>query len=551
MTPPPAESGVGLGKRAVGANPFSWRFTAPMFLGSALNPVNSSLIATALVPIAHGLHVSLGRTVALVSALYLASAIAQPTGGKLAEVFGPRRVFLTGILLVLAGGVIGGLGDSLTTLLAARVLIGIGTSGAYPSAMLMIRRRANSVGLEEPPGSVLAGLTIAASATAALGLPIGGVLVNAFGWRSVFFANVPVTLVALVMVISWLPRDPAYEGSRSARDIANRIDLGGIAGFAGAMTGLLVFLNSLPHPQWAWLVVAAVFAIGLVPWELRSRRPFLDLRLLLSNLALTRTYLRFALSSLCIYTVLYGLSQWLEAGRGLSAEDAGLLLLPMSGIAVFITRPISRRNLIRGPLIVSAICSLLGAVGLLVLSTGSSEIAIVGITLLFGITLGTFSSSNQTALYEQAEGSQIATAAGLMRTFGYIGSIASAAIISIVFHTSVTDHGLHTIGAIMIGLSILGLVLVLGDRRLRSTPLTDSTPETPRAVPSLPGSTRFDRRKPRDDSAVPTRAVRVARLSREGSGHSHLGIYPLPTLACRMGHGTVDGHHSRAALDEP
>lgn len=486
MTPPPVQPGVGRGKGVVGANPFSWRFTAPMFLGSALNPVNSSLIATALVPIAHGLHVSLGRTVALVSALYLASAIAQPTGGKLAEVFGPRRVFFTGILLVLAGGVIGGVGDSLTTLLVARVLIGIGTSGGYPSAMLMIRRRATSVGLEEPPGSVLAGLTIAASATAALGLPIGGVLVNAFGWRSVFFANVPVTLVALVMAIIWLPRDPAYEGSRSARDIANRIDLGGIVGFAGAMTGLLVFLNSLPHPHWGWLVVAAVFAIGLVLWELRSHQPFLDVRLLVSNLALTRTYLRFALSSLCIYTILYGLSQWLEAGRSLSAEDAGLLLLPMSGIAVFITRPISRRNLIRGPLIVSAICSLLGAVGLLVLTTGTSEIAIVGITLLFGITLGTFSSSNQTALYEQAEGSQIATAAGLMRTFGYIGSIASAAIISIVFRTTVTDQGLHTIGAIIIGLSILGLVLVLGDRCLRSTPPADgaSKPPSPRRTTS-------------------------------------------------------------------
>jgi MFS family permease len=438
-----------------------------MFLGSALNPINSSLIATALVPIARGVHVSVGRTVALVSALYLASAIAQPTGGKLSEVFGPRRIFLIGILLVLAGGVLGGIGQSLAALLIARVLIGIGTSAGYPSAMLMIRRRAESVGLTAPPGGVLGGLQIAGVATAALGLPVGGVLVNAFGWRSVFLANVPVTLVALALAVGWLPRDPAVEGARSARDVAARIDLGGIVGFGGAMAALLVFLNSLPHPQWIALGLAVVLAAALVAWELRAGQAFFDVRLLAANLALTRTYLRFALTSLCIYTVLYGVSQWLEAARGFSAQDAGLLLLPMTGLSAVILRPISQRNLVRGPLIAAGISSIAGAVGVLLLGAGTATIGIIAVTLIFGITLGTFASSNQTALYTQAEAQQMGTAAGLLRTFGYIGSIASSAIISIVFHSRVTDHGLHTIAVTMIAASAAGLLLVLADRSLR------------------------------------------------------------------------------------
>jgi MFS family permease len=160
-------------------NAFPWRFVTPLYMGSALNPINSSLIATALVPIAAAVHVSVGRTAVLVSALYLASAIAQPTGGKLAEEFGPRRVFLAGILTVLAGGLVGGFGQDLTTLVVARVLIGVGTSAGYPSAMLLIRRRADAAGLGAPPGSVLGGLMIAGAATAAVGLPIGGVLVDA------------------------------------------------------------------------------------------------------------------------------------------------------------------------------------------------------------------------------------------------------------------------------------------------------------------------------------------------------------------------------------
>src|SRR3984957_8363757 len=134
-----------------GLKPFSWRFTTPLFIGSALNPVNSSLIATALVPIAAGVRVSIGQTAVLVTALYLASAVAQPTAGKVAEVFGPRRVFLAGICLVLIGGVVGGAAQDLLTLLVSRALIGLGTSCAYPTAMLLIRRRAQQSGMDTPP----------------------------------------------------------------------------------------------------------------------------------------------------------------------------------------------------------------------------------------------------------------------------------------------------------------------------------------------------------------------------------------------------------------
>jgi MFS family permease len=104
-----------------GAKPFPWRFTAPLYVGSSLNPINSAIIATALVPIADGLHVSAGSTAVLVTSLYLASAIAQPTAGKLAEVIGPRRVFLAGILLVLLGGVVGGFGGNMASVGSERV----------------------------------------------------------------------------------------------------------------------------------------------------------------------------------------------------------------------------------------------------------------------------------------------------------------------------------------------------------------------------------------------------------------------------------------------
>ncbi|MFG2520978.1 MFS transporter [Streptomyces sp. NPDC048527] len=436
-------------------------------MSSALNPINSSLIATGLVSIAHAMGVPIGQTAVLVSALYLASSIAQPTAGKLAEELGPRRVFLVGIMLVLVGGVVGGIGQDMTTLTVARVLIGIGTSAGYPAAMVLIRRRAAWAGMSEPPGNVLGGLSIAGTVTVAIGPPIGGLLIAVFGWRSAFLANLPVTVIALLATMAWVPRDEPLE-RRPLRELAGRIDVTGIVLFGGTMSALLVFLLSLPHAQWIPLALAVVLGIALVSWELRAGTPFIDMRLLGSNLALTRTYLRGALTLLAFYTVLYGVTQWLEAAHGLSSQAAGLVLLPMGVVAALVSRPISARNLVRGPLIVGAASLVLASGAVLLFTSATPVVVIVGVTLLFAITLGTTTVANQTALYTQAPAEQLGTAAGLFRTFSYFGSIASATVTGIVFRDDVTDSGLHVVAAILAGVSIIVLALTLLDRTLKT-----------------------------------------------------------------------------------
>ena len=448
---------------------FSWRFLTPLYLGSTLNPINSSVLATALVPIAAGLHVAVGSTAILITSLYLACAVAQPTAGKLAEEFGPRRIFLAGIMLVAAGGMLGGLGQNLAVLVVARVLIGIGTSAGYPCAMLLIRMRAEALGLTAAPGGVIGGLQITGTVMAALGLPIGGLLVDAWGWRTTFFVSVPFALAAAAMTLMWIPRDAPLKASQGLRAIAERIDLTGIAGFAAAMSALLGFLFSLPSPEWIMLATGVVLSALVVAWELRVSRPFLDVRLLATNGALSRTYLRFGLTTLCAYSILFGLTQWLQAARGISSRDAGLLLLPMSIVSMLITRPVSQRNLVRGPLIVASAASILGSIGIVLLGTGSAIAWIVAITLVFGVTLGTASISNQLVLYASVETAELGIASGLFRTFAYIGSIASSAMIGVTFHNGVTDTGLHRIGAVMIAASAVALWITLADRGLRRT----------------------------------------------------------------------------------
>ncbi|UNO49872.1 MFS transporter [Alicyclobacillus acidoterrestris] len=448
-------------------NPFSWRFVAPLYMGSTLNPINSSMIATALVPIAMFLHISAAQTTILVTVLYLASSIAQPTAGKLAEEFGPRRVFLAGILLVLIGGLLGGFGRDMAMLVISRVLIGVGTSTAYPSAMLLIRRRAESVGMSKPPGNVLGALQIAGVVTAAVGLPIGGVLVDAWGWRTTFFVNIPFALIAFVMAALWIPKDAPVQGKITLREVSSRIDVPGIIGFALTITSLMVFLFSLPKPDWLALGLAVLFGVVLTVWELKVARPFIDVRLLATNLALTRTYTRFALLTLCIYTVLYGVTEWIGAARGTSSLGAGLLILPMSVVSALVVGPISKRNLVLAPLIASAVSCIVASVGVLFLTTSTPIIWILLITCIFGITMGTMVSGNQIALYTQVAADQIGTASGLFRTFGYIGSIASSALIGIAFHKKVSDAGMHHVAVVMIAVSALALLMILTDRRLR------------------------------------------------------------------------------------
>jgi len=92
------------------------------------------MISTALVPISSSLHTSVADTNWLIVGLYMTCAVAQPSMGRFADLFGPRRIFLMSLVFVAAAGVFGWLASSLTALVGVRVLLGIGTSAAYPAA---------------------------------------------------------------------------------------------------------------------------------------------------------------------------------------------------------------------------------------------------------------------------------------------------------------------------------------------------------------------------------------------------------------------------------
>lgn len=451
---------------------FGWRFTGPLMMGSILNPVNSSMIATALVGIGVDFHRGPSQTAILVSVLYLCSAVMQPTMGKLAQVFGNRRVFLCGLMILLIAGIVGTLAPAFWCLVVSRALIGVGTSAAYPTAMALVRARAAEFGTGVP-SRVLGGFSIASQVIAVIGLPLGGVLTGAFGWRAVFFINIPITVIAATWALMSVPRDPTVDVPTPG-ELVRVVDLLGVALFGGTVIGLLVLLGDLHSPRWWLIAVVAVLAVALVTWERHAGQPLIDVRMLASNGPLMRTYVRQALASLGSYTAMYGISQWMEQSAGYSATQVGLILIPLSAVSIVAARYNSVTERIRTPLVITGAAFIASGIATMVIVDSSSVTVLITMTVLFGLANGMSGYANQATLYLQSPASEIGVASGLYRTFAYLGAIVSSSLIGIAFGSHATDHGLHIVGITIVAIGAVLVVMTIADRRIPRTALADT-----------------------------------------------------------------------------
>jgi MFS family permease len=432
-------------------------------MGAMLNPINSTMISTALVPIAVSLHASVAETRWLIVGLYLTSAVAQPTMGRLADLFGPRRIYLISLFFVAAAGVLGQLASSLTGLVMSRVLLGIGTSAAYPAAMRIFRVQADRTGCE-PPRVAMGVLSLTAVSTVAVGPLIGGVLTSAFGWHSIFTLNVPLALLTVLLILLWVPKDQPRAASFAR--LLDDVDLIGIGLFTVFLLSLMTFLMHLDRPGWPALSAAAIFGAALVVHSLRRRRPFIDVRMLARNRPLTVTYLRTGGVLIIVYSVLYGFAQWLESAVGFSSAKAGFVTLPMPAVAAVSSVTGVRTKGLRAPFLVSIGAALAGSICLFLVDSRTCAWIIAVAVMFFGVPQGTFSTATQAAIYIQAPAEEIGTAAGLQRTAGYIGAIAAANLLALMYGHHATDHGLHSLAAVMGALSAFLFIATLFDRTI-------------------------------------------------------------------------------------
>jgi MFS family permease len=430
---------------------FDRRLIAPLILGAVLNPINSSMIAVALVPIGISFGAPPSQTAWLVSGLYLATAVGQPVVGRLVDMYGPRRLYLLGTALTGVAGVLG-------VLVLARVVLGFGTCAGYPAAMYLIRSESRRTGRDSPNG-ILTALAVSSQTVAVIGPTLGGLLIDLGGWRTIFAVNIPLSAAGLLLGALRMPNAAVPRTGTS-------VDLPGITLFAGALTAALLYLMN-PRPAHLWLLaVAAAVAAVLTRRELRAPDPFLDVRLLAGNLPLLATYARNVLTFTVSYAYLYGYTQWLEQGRGLTPSVTGLVLLPMFLVAIVVATATGRRREVRGKLLIGGVAQLAGTALLLIADAHTAIWLLIAVAVIVGVPQGLNSLANQNALYYQADPSRIASSAGLLRTCTYLGALIASAANGAFLSQGATTPGLHHLALFVLAAATLLLAFAVLDPSL-------------------------------------------------------------------------------------
>jgi EmrB/QacA subfamily drug resistance transporter len=432
-------------------------------LGNYVAALNSSVVNSILPVITLAFDVDLATIEWVMTIYLLVQGSFLLSAGRLGDLGGHKAIFIGGLLVFVVSSALCGLAPALPLLVGARALQGLG------GAMLMASSPAILVSVF-PPSQRGRSLSISSTLTylgLATGPPVGGWLADALGWRSVFYLNVPVGLLALALSLRGIP-----QGKPSGRREA--FDLSGAALYVLSLIALLLALNQ--GHAWGWLSAAtlgcfllgvALFALFAVV-ELRSRSPMLDLGLFRSrafSAPVASAVMNYAGTSATFFMLPFYLIQ----GRGLSLAQTGLLLtvqpIVMAVTAAF-SGPLSDRIGTRPP---ATIGMAVLAVGLFVLSRlgESAPFAYVAAALaVVGLGVGLFTTPNNSAMMGAVPTRRQGVASGILATARTLGNLLGLGVSGAIFSTVLTGSGLAgpaaVVQAVSVSLLAASIIALLG-----------------------------------------------------------------------------------------
>lgn len=441
---------------------------AGLSLGTALNPLNSSMIAVALVVLRADFGLDVATVTWVITAFYLTSAAGQPLMGRLADRFGPRRLFMLGMAVVAVTCALAPFAPNFALLCVARAFMALGTATAYPSAVVMVGTLARKAKVRST--RPLGRIQMANTSAAAVGPVVGGLLVSLVGWQALFLINVPLSLAAMFVVRRFAPADEVRERGK-ASELLRDSDIPGILAFVGALILVMMsLLNVLPGARW-WLLGGGMLLGVLFAWrELRFSPPFLDLRLLGRNRSLLLVYLGFALFSGVYYFAFFGLPQLLQEVGGYDPGIVGLLMLPLAAISVvatpFAVRAIDRFGVRR--VLIAGVVLLVGASGTMWLLTASLAVPLVlALTALLGVPYCVVSIASSQGMFVSTQPQERGVAAGIYQTCRYLGAITATVLIGIFYGTGVNQANWGLMVLVMLGLGAVVFAVTLAWRERR------------------------------------------------------------------------------------
>jgi EmrB/QacA subfamily drug resistance transporter len=420
-------------------NSKKWLPLAAIGMGAFMLLVDVTIVTVALPDMAKALDTSFSSLQWVMDVYALVLAAMLLGAGSLADRIGRRKVYVGGLVLFAASSLACGLAPNAGLLIAARGVQGLG--GAAMLATTMALLNATYQGRDR---GVAFGIWGAINGAAAAAGPIlGGLLTQQFGWRSIFLVNIPISIGAVVLTLKVLKE------SRNPK--AGRIDLLGMITFTAAATAITFALIRTGTEGWTSTTTLGLFAAGAVAMalfvlvEVTVKEPMLDLRLF-RNGAFTGIMIAAGLLTAAAFAYGAYLSLWLQSVLGLSAIQAGLVMLPMSVVAFLVAAIGGRVFHEASPRLVIGVGLLIigaGAFAQAILSAGSSWFAIMPGLAVAGIGVGlatpALSSAGMAAVAPERGG----MASGAVNTFRQLGYAFGIAVLGSVFRSGMTDslHG--------------------------------------------------------------------------------------------------------------
>ncbi|HET9876148.1 MAG TPA: MFS transporter [Mycobacterium sp.] len=308
-----------------------WNALWAMMVGFFMILVDSTIVAVANPSIMASLDIGYGTVIWVTSAYLLAYAVPLLVAGRLGDRFGPKNLYLIGLAVFTVASLWCGLAGGIEMLITARVVQGIGAALLTPQTLSMITR----IFPAEGRGMAMSVWGATAGVATLIGPLAGGVLVDWLGWAWIFFVNVPVGVVGLVLALLLVPDLPTHR---------HRLDLIGVA-LSGVGVFLVVFAlqegESKGWPPWIWaLVVAGIgFLTMFVYWQAaNTREPLIPLDIFrdrdfsLSNLGVA--VIGFVATAMALPVMFYA-----QAVCGLSPTWSAVLTAPMA-IATGLLAPV-------------------------------------------------------------------------------------------------------------------------------------------------------------------------------------------------------------------
>lgn len=430
-------------------------------LSGFITPFDSSAVNIALPTIGGEFHVD-AIMLSWISTVYLLStAVFLVPFGKLADIYGRKKIYLYGIVTFVAASFLMTTTGSVWAIIGFRILQGIGCAMIFGTAIAIL----TTVLPKEERGRGLGIYITAVYLGLSLGPFLGGILTGTFGWRSIFWVNVPVGAFAILLILWKLRGDWAEcEGEK--------FDLRGSLLYGCAIVAVMLGLAGLPAtPGFILIAAGLLLAAGFVRYELRTPSPVLDMSLFSKSRAFTFSNLAALINYSATYAVTFLLSLYLQYIHALTPEAAGAVLVAQPLVMAVISPFAGKLSDRVEPRIIASAGMALCACGLVLLAFLSASTPIwyfVLALVLLGIGFGLFTSPNTNAIMSAVPRRYYGVASGTVSTMRLLGQMLSMGFAMMLFAVMIgrveitPEYFPQFIGSVQTAFALFAVLCVIG-----------------------------------------------------------------------------------------